>query len=318
MRMNWMRGRRFGNMGDLFGPIIVAAHTGQPVQFTPSTSMRQRLISVGTIGQKQRLGRVDIWGAGFGGTQESGFAVPRGFRHPHLTRFMPHLLRGPFSATLLRESGYAVPDVYGDPAMLLPRLWPGQSIAKRWELGVVIHLSEIEHRSPTAGARPDFLRYAIPEELRGAVTVINTVVERGVDPVRQRVEDILACRRILSTSLHALVIAEAYGIPCAGFDIHAGVSGRFHAEDHGVPIDHRMRDFYAGVGRPEVLLYRRERHLPTDWEDACRFIDRHWQPLSYDSSRLLEAFPRHLGTPGAMPRQEVIQRLSSLAPLDQA
>ncbi|MFC7552006.1 hypothetical protein ACFQU7_06585 [Pseudoroseomonas wenyumeiae] len=183
---------------------------------------------------------------------------------------------------------------------------------------MVIHLSEIEQRSPSAAAHPDFLRYAIPESLRGVVKVINTVVERGVEPVRQRVEEILACRRILSTSLHALVVAEAYGIPCAGFDIHSGPSGWFHAEDHAVHIDHRMRDFYAGVGRPYVLLYRNERHLPTDWEDACGFIEQHWQPLSYDPSRLLEAFPRHLGTLEAMPRPEVMQRLSSLAPLDQA
>lgn len=318
MRMNWMRGRRFGNMGDLFGPIIVAAHTRQPVEFTLSTSLRQRLISVGTIGQKQRLGRVDIWGAGFGGLQESGFQVPRGFRHPRLTRFMPHAVRGPFSAEILRGSGYAVPDAYGDPAMLLPRLWSGEGVPKRWELGVVIHLSEIEQRDPSAAALPELLRYVIPEELRGAVTLINTVVERSVDSVRRRVEDILACRRILSTSLHALVVAEAYGIPCAGFDIHAGPSGRFGAEDDTVLIDHRMRDFYAGAGQPDVLLYRTERHLPTDWEAACQFIDREWQPLRYDASRLLEAFPRHLGMVDAMPRPDTIQRLPTLAPLDQA
>jgi hypothetical protein len=315
MRMNWMRGGRFGNMGDLFGPIIVAAHTGQPVRFASSTSMRQRLISVGTIGQKQRFGRVDVWGAGFGGTQPSGFQVPAGFQHPRLTRFMPHAVRGPFSAEILRGSGYAVPDVYGDPAWLLPRLWPGQGIAKRWELGVVLHLSEVGSKDPAAAAKPEYVRYSIPEAFRGSVTLINTVVERGVDAVRGRVEDILACRRILSTSLHALAVAEAYGIPCAGFDFHAGPSGRFGVGDNTVPVDHRMRDFYAGSGRADVLLYRNERHLPTDWEAASRFIDQHWIPLGYDATRLLEAFPRHLGQAAAVPDPGTMQRLPSLVRL---
>jgi hypothetical protein len=318
MRMNWMRGKRFGNMGDLFGPVIVAAHTGQPVEYAPSTSFRQRMIAVGTIGHMQRFGRVDVWGAGFGGLQPSGFQVPAGFRSPPLTRFMPHALRGPFSAAILRQGGYAVPDVYGDPAWLLPRTWPGQGVTKRWDLGVVIHLSEVEGREPSAAARSEFLRYAIPEELRGSVTLINTVVERGIDPLRTRVEDILACRRILSTSLHALVVAEAYGIPCAGFDIHAGPSGRFGVRDEHVLIDHRLRDFYAGMGRSDVLLCRQERHLPTDWESLIRFIDQHWAPVEYDASRLLEAFPRHLGTMEAMPRPDTLHRLSSLVHLDQA
>ncbi|MBO1075326.1 polysaccharide pyruvyl transferase family protein [Roseomonas marmotae] len=311
MRMNWMRGGQFGNMGDLFGPIIVAAHTGEPVEYAPTTSLRQRLITVGTIGQKQRFGRVDIWGAGFGG-RSSGFRVPDGFQHPAFTRFMPHALRGPFSAALLRRSGYAVPDVYGDPAWLLPRLWPASHIAKRWELGVVIHLSEVESKDPAARARAEFLRYSIPEEMRGSVILLNTVVERGIGQVRARVEDILACRRVLSTSLHALAVAEAYGIPCAAFDFHAGPSGRFAVDDDAVPIDHRMRDFYAGSGRDEVLVYRNERHLPTDWEAAMGFMDRHWEPLTYDPSRLLEAFPRHLGQMEALPRPEAVARLPSL------
>jgi hypothetical protein len=318
MRMNWMRGGRFGNMGDLFGPIIVAALTGRLVEYAPSTSWRQRLITVGTIGQKQRLGRVDVWGAGFGGSQPSGFQVPSGFRHPPLTRFMPHAVRGPFSAALLRRAGYAVPDHYGDPAWLLPRIWPGERVAKRWDIGVVIHLSEVEGKDPAAAAKPEFLRYAVPPDLQGSVTLLNTVVEREVGQVRARVEDILACRRILSTSLHALAVAEAYGIPCAAFDFHAGASGRFAVEDDASPIDHRMRDFYAGSGRRDVLVYRRERHLPTDWEEAMTFIDQHWEPLSYDPSRLLEAFPLHLGPIEANPRPESMARLTSLARLSQS
>ncbi len=315
MRLNWMQGSQVGNMGDLFAPILLAAFSGQPVRHVSSRSWRQRLITIGTIGQKQRFGRVDIWGAGFGSPGQSAFQVQTGFRHPPLTRFMPHALRGPFSAALLRHAGYAVPALYGDPAWLLPRLWPGQGVEKRWDLGVVVHMSEAERLDPATGADPAFRRYAVPEGLRSHVRVFSTLVERDIGQVRARVEDILACRRILSTSLHALAVAEAYGIPCAAFDFHPGTSGRVAVDDDGVPVDHRMRDFYAGSGARDVLVYRTERHVPTDWDDAIGFMDRHWQPLRYDPSALLDAFPLRLGRLAERPDAAVMARLSSLAPL---
>jgi pyruvyltransferase len=312
VRMNWMRGGKVGNMGDLLSPIIVAAHTGQALQYVRPVSPRDRLIAIGTIGQKQRFGHVDVWGAGFGG-QEGSFQVQRTFRHPGLTRFTPHAVRGPFSAALLRGAGYATPAVMGDPAWLLPRIWPGEGVQKRWDLGVVLHISELAEREPSAGPKPDFLRYRIPEGLTDSIRLLNTVVERDIGQVRARVEDILSCRRILSTSLHALAVAEAYGIPCATFDIHAGASGFFAVDDTNVPIDHRIRDYYAGSGRKDVLVYRTERHLETDWDAAMAFIDQHWQPIDYDPSRLLEVFPRRLAEVEEFPRPEVMARLSSLS-----
>ena len=312
MRMNWMRGGKVGNMGDLLSPIIVAAHTGQALRYTRPVSPRSRLIAIGTIGQKQRFGHVDVWGSGFGG-EEGSFEVQRRFRNPRLTRFNPHAVRGPFSAALLRDAGYATSGVMGDPAWLLPRLWPGEGVQKRWDLGVVLHISELEERTPFAGAKAEFNRYRIPEGLTDSIRVMNTVVERDIGQVRARVEDILSCRRILSTSLHALAVAEAYGIPCATFDIHSAPSGLFGVEDPSTPIDHRIRDYYSGSGRQDVLVYRTERHMETDWDAAMAFIDRHWQPIDYDPSRLLEVFPRRLAEAEEFPRPDVMARLSSLA-----
>ncbi len=315
MRMNWMRGGKVGNMGDLLSPIIVAAHTGLPLQYTRPVSPFNRLIAIGTIGQKQRFGQVEVWGSGFGGVDCSSFQVQRRMHHPPMTRFIPHAVRGPFSAAMLRDAGYPMPQIWGDPAWLLPRLWPGEGVPKRWDLGVVLHISEVADKDPSAGPLAEFRRYDIPPAMADSVHILNTVVERDIGQVRARVEDILACRRILSTSLHALAVAEAYGIPCATFDIHAGTSGYFAAADDSIPIDHRIRDFYAGSGRNEILVYRNERHQETDWEAAMAFIDRHWEPLHYDPSALLEAFPRYLADVDEFPRPEIKARLAQLAPI---
>jgi hypothetical protein len=294
-----------GNLGDLLSPLIVAAFTGKRVNFVPSLWPGARLAAIGTIGQKQRLGTAHLWGTGFGGAGDA-FRGARGWRAPALTRLVPHALRGPFSAAMLGV-GAALP--LGDPAILLPRLWPDPSTPKRHALGVFLHITECDRAYPSAGPLREFRRYAVPPEFDGAVLVRPMHVMASVEGMRARVADLLACERVLSTSLHALVLAEAYGIPCAVFDFHAGPSGRVAPEDDSLPLDHRMRDFYAGAGARAVPVFRTERHLPTDWEAAMRFIDAAWQPLRLDGDRLLDAFPRRFGTPRATPLTEGLAAL---------
>lgn len=283
-----------GNLGDLLSPLLVGALTGRRVRFVPSTWPGERLAALGTIGQKQRFGTAHLWGTGFAGTGE-GFRVARGWRRPPLTRLVPHALRGPFSAAMLREAGIGTPPVFGDPAILLPRLWPAPAGPKRHALGVFMHVSETVRAAPDAGPRPEFHRYRVPPDLAREVLVRPMHVAATREGVAARLRELLGCARVLSTSLHAIVIAEAYGIPCAVFDLHAGPSGRLAPEDDSAPLDHRMRDFYAGAGARGVPVFRTERHRETDWEAAIRFIDAHWAPLRLDAEALLERFPAAFG-----------------------
>lgn len=278
-----------GNLGDLLSPLVAAAFTGRRVRFVPSAWPGARLAAIGTIGQKQRLGTVDLWGTGFAGTGD-GFRVARGWRRPALTRLVPHALRGPHGAALL---GVEKPVPFGDPAILLPRLWPDPGV-KRHALGVFLHLTET---GPDGRALAEFRRYEVPHEFEGAVLVRPMQVAATLSAMRARLDELLACERVLSTSLHAMVLAEAYGIPNAVFDFHPGASGRVAPDDDSEPLDHRMRDFHAGAGARAVPVFRTERHLATDWAAAMRFIDAHWAPLRLGGDALLEAFPARWGPP---------------------
>jgi hypothetical protein len=245
---------------------------------------------------------------GFAGPRGTEFAIASGYKKPPLVNFVPHAMRGPFSRQLLLDAGYDVPQVYGDPALMLDRLWPAAQVEKRWDLGVVLHMSENDQA---------FERYGVPEELAGSVKVFTTAINPagGVAALEERVRELQSCRRILSTGLHALVLAEAGNIPCAHFDIHEGASGRVQVDDPSVPLDHRMRDFYAGCGKSDVLVYRNERHLPTDWEAVIRFIDEGWRPLEYDPAPLLEAFPKRYGEFAGQPVVRDIAKLDRLTGL---
>lgn len=282
-----------GNFGDVLGPLLVAAFSGREVAPAAPASLRRRLASIGTIAQSLALGTVDLWGTGAAG-RNNPFAPQRGFPRRFATRLVAHALRGPFSARLLAEAGFATPGPFGDPGWLLPRLWPAPARPPRHELGVILHLSEVAARRPEAGPRPEFLRYQVPPGLAGAVRIISPLHRLDLTAMRAKLDEILDCRRILSTGLHGLILAEAYGRPCAAFDIHAGENGRL-AVTTEAPLDHRIRDFYAGIGQKSALVLRQPRHGPTDWEAAIRFLDHEWSPVAFDASDLLAAFPAWYG-----------------------
>lgn len=297
-----------GNFGDLLSPLIVAAFSGRPVRHVPYLWPGERLVAIGTIGQRQRLGHAHLWGTGVGGRGDA-FRIPRGWRRPAFTRLSATALRGPFSAAMLRAAGVEAPRAFGDPALLLPALWPGTGVAKRFELGVFLHLSELTEETLDAAARPEFRRYEVPPSLQGSVVVRHTLVPPSLAGMRAALDALLSCRRVLSTGLHALVLAEAYGIPCAAFDIHAGPSTLMDPEDDAQPLDHRMRDFYAGLGARRLPVFRTERHLETDWEAAIRFIDAHWAPRRIETAALLESFPARFGPLRAAPLRDGLDAL---------
>ena len=57
------------------------------------------------------------------------------------------------------------------------------------------------------------------------------------------------------------------------------------------PVDHRMRDFYAGVGRTKLASYCLDRGQSTDWGKLLDWVHKSWAPVSYDDAPLIRAFP---------------------------
>jgi hypothetical protein len=167
-----------------------------------------------------------------------------------------------------------------------------EHVRKAYDIGVVVHLSELDRQHPETGVRPTYRRYDIPHEQTGNIRIINTLAPPTLDALEAKVAEIAACRMILSTSLHGLVLAEAYGIPCAWFGLKGAGTGRMlPLADDDVSIDHRMRDFYLGAGASHLPAFCLDRDRGTDWAAANDFIKANWTPLSCDGTELLDAFP---------------------------
>ncbi|MDQ0467178.1 polysaccharide pyruvyl transferase family protein [Labrys wisconsinensis] len=284
-------GTPFANLGDALSAVIVCVMSGRPIARTNFHRDAERLVAVGTIAHAMKFGTVHLWGTGLDATRNAVNPETRRYVRPPDTVFRVHAVRGPRTAAVLRAEGIAVPEAYGDPVWFLPRIFPMDGVEKTHELGVILHLSELERQTPEAGAQAAFRRYRIPEALAGKIRIINTLSAPTLEALRAKTREIAACRRILSTSFHGMVIAEAYGIPCAWFAPHGDGPVTLDARDSDAMMDHRLRDFYSGTRRPRFLAYGQDRVEETDWKAAIAAIDAGHVPADVDPTGLFEAFP---------------------------
>ena len=234
-----------GNFGDLLGPEIVRRmrllHGGADAAAEPEGS---RLLSVGSILHFARDGDV-VWGSGVNGR------IP--LDEYERVRLDVRAVRGPRTAAFLAERGAVVPSVFGDPALLVPRLMP-------------------ELAPGPAATRDD---YVIVPNLHDHAAVARD--RRTIDPRspwRQVVARIAGARAVFASSLHGLVIAEAFGVPAV----------RIAA---GLEQDLKYEDYALGSGDDLLPVFP---DLPTALGHAVRGR----RTFAPDLDRLMEAFPHDL------------------------
>ena len=170
------------NFGDLLSPFIVSSMAGRSVRYSLKPG---KLLALGSILSALSSGD-RVWGSGFLSSDHIRFAVAQNH-----VRY--HAVRGPQTRSLLTRHGLDCPEVYGDPALLLPR-FVKDDVVRSHRLGFIPHFSHARH----------FRKQSIDPALR----MID--VEQ---PVAEVVRAILSCEVVLSTSLHGLIVAEAYGRP---------------------------------------------------------------------------------------------------------
>lgn len=97
-------------------------------------------------------------------------------------------VRGPVTAQVLRENGYTCPQIYGDPAILLPLIYPGRRPEKKKKYVVIDHYMK---RKTTGDDR----------------------LSIRTGDYRTFLDKILEAEVVYSSSLHGIILAESYGVP---------------------------------------------------------------------------------------------------------
>lgn len=300
------RQQNYLNLGDALSPVMVALLSGRPIAHQAHDSTGTRMAAVGTIAQNLKGGDISVWGTGssryLNPTQDGERQL---FRPDPASRYRVHATRGPVSRAILGEENAVGPAVFGDPVWALPRFY-NPTLEKKWELGVIVHLSDLTDRALDTLPRDSYERYHIPAEFEGSVRIINTLTPISAQGLRDKLDEILSCKRLVSTSLHGMVFAESYGIPCLYFSPRGQPEGLIERKlDPDDGYDLRITDLYQGVGRSAIPVYVQRRNRPTNWAHLIWSIDLAWRPIEFDVDPLIDALPVDIA-PLAAPREGTV------------
>lgn len=188
------------NFGDELSPLLVERILGRRI-----TRNEPRLLAIGSI--IHFSGKNDhIWGSGVNGKVLGRNQYIK--KRPHV-----HAVRGPLTRQFLSKFGIVAPPIYGDPALLIPDYFPELTPTPSKEYVIVPHYSEVSR-------------------FEGVANVIDP--RSAPLPV---IRKILNARFVISSSLHGLIIAEAFGIPAR------------HLRVSKTEPDFKYIDYYLGTGR---------------------------------------------------------------------
>ena len=172
------------NLGDLLAPVVTQWMLHRlGLDLSREASHPGHLMTVGSV---LGLGIFDavVWGSGVNTFGHVGrIALQKNYR-----KFDIRAVRGPLTARVLRENGYTCPQVYGDPAILLPMIYPGRRPEKRKKYVVIDHY------------------------LKKKQTGEEGLSIRTGD-YRTFLDKILEAEVVYSSSLHGIILAESYGVP---------------------------------------------------------------------------------------------------------
>lgn len=212
-----LQGKSKENYGDLLGKYLVEKISGKEVVWTKprafsfSDFFSPIYVTIGSI-LTHVNSKCIVWGSGI---------VSREFPVKN-AKFLA--VRGPQTRNHLLDLGYEVPEIYGDPAILLPRYYNPQ-IEKEYKLGIVPHYADFE-------AVKDFYQND------GSILIIDLMTNN----VETTTDQFLKCEKIVSSSLHGIIVAHAYGIPA----VWQKFSNRIFGDDI------KFRDYFESV---DILNY---------------------------------------------------------------
>lgn len=183
-----IQGKSKENYGDLLGKYLVEKISGKKVVFAwPEKGsfwdyFKPIYVTVGSI-----LTHVNhkciVWGSGIISKE---YPVKK-------AKFLA--VRGPQTRKFLLEAGYEVPEIYGDPALLLPRYF-APKITKKYKYGLIPHYDDFKVVSNWFQNNPEI-----------------HLIDMMTTDVESKTIEFLQCKKIISSSLHGIIVAHAYGIP---------------------------------------------------------------------------------------------------------
>lgn len=180
----WDTGQKQQNVGDFISQTVVDYMKRVHGISNDIVGETKHLYAIGSIidGGYQNA---TIWGSGLLRGNQS-------YWWRRVRQLDVRCVRGPETRNALIQNGYECPQVYGDPAILMPLIYNPKNTAKEYKYRVIPHYSLLDK--------------------------FYDVISPLVSDYRDFIDEIVKSELIISSSLHGVILAEAYGVPAILLD----------------------------------------------------------------------------------------------------
>jgi len=217
--------QKYPNVGDKFS-LVVAQHYFSPqiVSCNESPLEKNNLILVGSI-LHWADSMTHVCGAGIIEPSMSMSHTPK----------IVNCVRGPLTARYLISKGMDSPSLFGDPGILVSKIFPKKHVAK-FKLGIIPHY--IDSSEPWVKSCQD-----------NDILILDVL-----GPLDVFLDQIQQCEAILSSSLHGIIFAHAYNVPALWIELSDRVIGN----------GFKFYDYYLSMGIAEANVIRMKVNESTD------------------------------------------------------
>lgn len=228
------------NFGDALNYYLLSKLSGKEV--IHASTNEPHLMAIGSILTSANKNST-VWGAGIANKEDSVSPEAKTIA-----------VRGKLSRESCVRAGHINEIFLGDPALLMPEFY-SPKIEKKYPVGIIPHWVELEKCINYFGDTSE-------------VKIINPFRD-----IFSFVDLVLSCEQIFSSSLHGLIIADAYKVPNKWVSFGENIGGdgtKFH-------------DYYSNTGFETFPTLININHLPHD----ITFI----QDNSQAAAQLKSCFP---------------------------
>lgn len=246
----WTRGNY--NWGDDINKFLIEKMSGKKViPYHCSLLPQKHYICIGSVLQWYSNKLSVIWGGGM--LEPCRLTIPNKIL----------AVRGPLSRQVLLNNGINCPEVYGDPAILLPLFYSPQK-KKQYDVGVICHIKDNDNMElQTLRLRTD----------------VKFIDIKKYGKWQTFIDEIVSCRCVISSSLHGIIISDAYSIPnqwCRFSDYVPEADG------------FKFNDYYLSVGKRPNSYIDIKTLLN---KDIIEYVMSNWQKPRNITNDLLKCNP---------------------------
>lgn len=241
------------NYGDALNvPLINGLYGSNYFESYFTSQDREELFMIGSIIHKCKSNTI-IWGSGCINAELKIKNKPKKVT----------AVRGPLTREVLLKNGIECPEIYGDPALLLPLLYKPKK-EKKYKFGILPHYIDLNHKSV--------------REFRDRDDTLFIDIQVGYQNWQSFIDKINECEYILTSSLHGVIISDAYNVPNLWVKFSEGVFGN----------GFKFHDYFASVSKnvPDPIDIN---NMISD-EILLSELNK-WQKIEFDNKPLLASFP---------------------------